>query len=267
MTDSFFATDASEPPMDAPLAPEGDFTGEEPNDGGFTFLGDAPPAEAASPFVGDVNEAPPAEMGFADAPAEMGFADAPVDAFSAPQAETGYDETGGYDQTGGYDDTGGYDESGGYDAFSAPPAEDAPIILAPPSEDEICVETAEPPEPAEPSPMQKWNAEWLETLAARKDEENAKKAEMVEGARATKELFQKDREIKRDAKMSKNREDEQIKLEAIEADLENDNSWQRVCKMVELSHDGVDDSEDVKRMRDSLILLKNEPSRAAAVGA
>ena len=56
-------------------------------------------------------------------------------------------------------------------------------------------------------------------------------------------------------------------LEAIEADLENDNSWQRVCKMIELSHDSAGNTEDTKRMRDVLILLKNEPARAAAVGA
>merc|ERR1712125_82939 len=105
-----------------------------------------------------------------------------------------------------------------------------------------------------------WNAEWQDILAARKDEENAKKAEMVEAARLSMELFNKDLETKREAKASKNREDEQAKLEAIEADLENDNSWQRVCKMVELSHDG-SNAEDTKRMRDVLILLKNEPAR------
>ena len=67
--------------------------------------------------------------------------------------------------------------------------------------------------------------------------------------------------------MTKNREEEQAKLEAIEADLENDNSWQRVCKMIELSHDSTAKSEDVKRMRDVLILLKNEPTRAEALTA
>ena len=115
--------------------------------------------------------------------------------------------------------------------------------------------------------MQKFNAEWQEILKERKDEENAKKAELVEAARVSMENFQKERENKRETRMAKNREDEQAKLEAIEADLENDNSWQRVCKMVELTHDGAEDGQDVKRMRDVMILLKNEPARAAAVGA
>lgn len=203
----------------------------EAPEGDFTMVGEAPAPEAAPPMVGDVNEVP----------AEMGFAAAP---------------------------------EGDMDAFAAPPAtEETPIILgAPPAEAEIAVETeeeipVEPAAPMEPSIMQKWNEEWQVTLSNRKDEENAMKAEMVEASRVFLEKFQADKEAKREAKMAKNREDEQVKLEAIEADLENDNSWQKVCKMVELSHDGAHEGEDVKRMRDVLILLKNEPARAAAVGA
>ena len=143
---------------------------------------------------------------------------------------------------------------------AAPPA-DAPIVLGGPDEMAPPVDA----EPTGPSPMQKWNEEWQETLKTRKEEENAKKAELVEAARVAMEAFQAEREAKRQAKMAKNREDEQAKLEAIEADLENDNSWQRVCKMIELSHDSTAKSEDVKRMRDVLILLKNEPTRAEAL--
>merc|ERR1712226_716831 len=105
----------------------------------------------------------------------------------------------------------------------------------------------EPTEPAEPSPMQKWNEEWQETLKKRKEEENECKAKYLEEARVEMEKFNAERELKRQGKMTKNREDEQAKLEAIEADLENDNSWQRVCKLVELSHDSANDGEDVKR--------------------
>lgn len=156
----------------------------------------------------------------------------------------------------------------GDDPFGAPAAEDNPIILGGPGEDDGIAA----PEPVAvvasgPSPMQKWNEEWQETLKTRKDEENAKKAELLEAARVAMENFQKEREIKREAKMAKNREDEQAKLEAIEADLENDNSWQRVCKMVELSHDSTDKSEDVKRMREALIYLKNDPARAEVLGS
>jgi Clathrin light chain len=119
----------------------------------------------------------------------------------------------------------------------------------------------------EPSAMQKWNAEWQELLLVRKEEENTRRAELVEASRLAMEQFAAEREQKRESKMAKNREDEQAKLEAIEADLENDNSWQKVCKMVELSHDSTKQAQDVKRMRDILILLKNNPAKATALGA
>ena len=132
---------------------------------------------------------------------------------------------------------------------------DAPIILG---------GDVSPAEPTEPSPMQKWNEQWTETLKTRKEEENALKAKYLEEAKAEMEKFNAEREVKRQGKMTKNREDEQAKLEAIEADLENDNSWQRVCKLVELNMDG-DKGGDVKRMIDTLILLKNDSAKASAL--
>lgn len=166
------------------------------------------------------------------------------------------------------------------DNFAVPPSDDpfvgtidetpsdAPIVLEAPPVETGKVEEAEDEEPvvpSGPSPMQKWNDEWQSVLMERKDAENAKKAEFIAAAEEAMKNFQDQRESKRESKMSKNRSDEQEKLEAIEADLENDNSWQRVCKMVELSHDSAEDSIDVKRMRDVMILLKNEPSRASVL--
>jgi Clathrin light chain len=168
------------------------------------------------------------------------------------------------------------------DAFAVPASdavEETPIILGgPPPEYDVMPEdvmeeetTMEPPlplAPMEPSHMQKWNDEWQLTLNERKETEDAKQVEMETAAKAYLVKFQADKEAKREAKMAKNREDEQAKLEAIEADLENDNSWQRACKMVDLSHDGAaHEGEDVKKMRDILILLKNDVARASAVGA
>ena len=174
-------------------------------------------------------------------------------------------------------------------AFFNPPAEDAaavdsaPIILgAPPvvvedqpaptaagvenvEEDEDDI--AAPFTPAEPTPMQKWNDEWQQTLLNRKDEENALKATQVETARSEIEAFQAEREKRREARMVKNRSEEQDKLEAIEADLENDNSWQKVVKMIELNQDSSEGAGDTGRMRDILVLLKNEPQRAEGLTA
>jgi hypothetical protein len=240
--ENFFAAPPSEEPPSFP------------DDGGFTLLGDAPTA-----YVGEVQ----GHMGFADEPDEMGFS----------RGDMGY--TGGdLDYTGGDMGFAGGDigTDGGYGAlmedFGSSPHGDAPIVLGPPSDMPEATLEAAPTETAivtGPSPMQKWNDEWQATLQARKEEENTMKAEMVEAARIALEEFQRDREAKREAKMAKNREDEQAKLEAIEADLENDNSWQRVCKMVDLT--GTEGGEDTKRMRDVFILLKNEQALAAKISA
>uniref|UniRef100_A0A7R9VTD9 Clathrin light chain n=1 Tax=Pseudictyota dubia TaxID=2749911 RepID=A0A7R9VTD9_9STRA len=151
-------------------------------------------------------------------------------------------------------------------AFAAPPPETAgeePFEAGAAAEDSLLPE----PEPEEkgPSPMQKWNDEWQVTLKERKDAENAAKAEAVEAARVELEKFQAERDARRETRMAKNRADEQDKLEAIEADLENDNSWQRVVKLVELTHDTVEGAADVHRMRDVMITLKNEPARATVL--
>merc|ERR1719271_450445 len=126
--------------------------------------------------------------------------------------------------------------------FAMPPA-DEPILMG-------------------PTPMSIWNDEWQISLKERKDEETAKKAEILKQAKIDLEKFQAAREVKRETRMANNRSDEQQKLEAIEADLENDNSWQKVCKLVELSGDSISEAADTKRMRDVMIQLKNEPSRA-----
>lgn len=259
MDDDFFAV--SNPPADEPpVAPaEGENT---------IFLGAPPPAAApaepefmipaeadSSPaFLGDVNEAD-----------SNAFA-APADPFGAPSTGDPFGAP-----------------SDGANNFATPPADgnefaaaprdfaDAPapaIILGAPAPVEVEEADDEPvDEPPELTPMAKWNYEWQETLKERKDQENSLKAEMLETARLELENFQAEREKKKEARIAKNREDEQAKLEAIEADLENDNSWQRLVKMVELSHDSTDKAQDVKRMRDVMIYLKNDEARATVLGA
>ncbi|KAL7534597.1 hypothetical protein ACHAXR_005979 [Thalassiosira sp. AJA248-18] len=172
-------------------------------------------------------------------------------------------------------------------AEEAAPVGDAPIVLAPApegdamgfaaptgvmedvSDDEEDAAGAAPTDlvPAEPTPMAKWNDAWQTTLLTRKDDENAMKASTVEKAREEIAAFQAEREKRREARMAKNRSDEQDKLEAIEADLENDNSWQRVVKMIELNQDSSDGAVDTGRMKDVLVLLKNEPAMADALSA
>jgi len=241
-------------------------------DGGFTFLEDAgTPTDAGAAFVGDVQEQ--SEMGFAavpDAGNEMMYNNG-----SAPDAgnEMMYNE-GAPDAgnemmfAGGAPEPMGMDDNAPILLGSPDAVEDTPIVLlgAPPTTVESDEEVEPEPE-REASAMKKFNEEWLELMETRRGEEDAAKAAMIEAARVAMEEFQNDASTKCDAKMAKNREDEQAKLEDIEADLENDNSWQRVSKMVDLTQDGAEDGEDTKRMRDIFILLKNEQGLAAKVGA
>lgn len=142
------------------------------------------------------------------------------------------------------------------------PATEQSYYVAPGVE-EVAEETEDSQATKELSPMAVWNNQWQVTLKERKDEENMKKGEQVEKAEQQVSEFQAQRDKRREARISKNRADEQEKLEAIEADLENDNSWQRVVKMVELNQDAAEQSKDCSRMRDVLILLKNDSDRAA----
>lgn len=215
------------------------------------------------------------------------------DAFAAPPATSGEDSQIGdvyYGTQAADDQTSDFFNPPPED--SAPPA-DAPIILGDPtpyeapaadenvmgfaapgmiedaSDDEEEAALAAPTSliPAEPTAMAKWNDEWQATLLARKDEENSIKASHVEKAREEIAAFQAEREKRRESRMAKNRSDEQDKLEAIEADLENDNSWQRVVKMIELNQDSGEGAVDTGRMKDVLVRLKNEPARADALSA
>jgi hypothetical protein len=186
--------------------------------------------------------ASPPSDNLGDAPIVLGPPPDEMNAFASPPADY---NTSGYDNA---------DYVG--DVNEAPDG----TLAATPSETLL----AAAPVSTEPSPMQIWNEKWQETLLLRKDEETAAKALLMEEAKVALEEFHRERESKRESAMAKNREDEQAKLEAIEADLENDNSWQKVCKLVDL-HAESDSATDVKRMRDVMILLKNEPTTAQAL--
>lgn len=142
------------------------------------------------------------------------------------------------------------------------------VMVAPPPPALVPVEedipvTVAPVVSNEASPMTIWNNEWQVTLKERKDAENVLKAQHIQNSEEALAVFATQRESKREMRMQKNRADEQDKLEAIEADLENDNSWQRVIKMVELNQDNAEEAKDCARMRDVLIFMKNDTDRAS----
>lgn len=150
-----------------------------------------------------------------------------------------------------------------------PPSSDAPIILggfgdAPqPAVIEATPEELQEPVSNEPSPLQKWNEEWQIILKERKETENSMKAEQVNAARAETDKFMEERAAKLASRKTANRSAEEEKLKTMQDDLEKDNCWERVVKLVELTQDSVEKSAEVKRMRDMIILLKNDKDRAA----
>mmetsp|Transcript_15500 Transcript_15500/g.19384 ORF Transcript_15500/g.19384 Transcript_15500/m.19384 type:complete len:294 (+) Transcript_15500:165-1046(+) len=221
--------------LEDPSQPTGGYS-SFPDEGGYS----APPdmgysgeqeAFAAPPATMDAFGAPSDSMDAFGAPPDS------MDAFAAPPV--------------------------GMDAFAAPPVGMDAYAPAEPMQGDAPLPEPEPQEPAEPSPMAKWNQEWQVILKERKDAENALKAEKVEEARKEMDGFNAEREMKRESRMAKNRTAEQSKLEAMEEDLENDNSWQRVVKLVELQQDTIEGGGDISRMRDVLIMLKNDAQRAA----
>ena len=68
--------------------------------------------------------------------------------------------------------------------------------------------------------------------------------------------WQAEREVLRAATFSKNRDEEKIVLDQIDADLASENPWQRVTSLVDMTADAKDDQ--VARMRQLFIQMKNE---------
>lgn len=79
------------------------------------------------------------------------------------------------------------------------------------------------------------------------------------------------REIRLTAKKESNRSAEQVLLETIESEVDVNNIWERVTKMIDAGADTPDPVKaDTTRMRKLFIQLKNEPlesTRAAGIKA
>jgi len=259
-TADFFIPPTDEQQMPAADAPiimgpgDGDFFSPPPmvDDNADFFM-----APADSGYIGEVDATEPGAPVPAPAPAVLVLEDP-----SQPVLADGYSNIP--------DQLDGFAVPPAHDGFAVPPAHDG--FAVPPAHDGFAVPQSDmgmmpDPEPQEDvvSPMSEWNQAWQVVLRERKDNENALKAEHVESARKDLDTFNEQRYVKREAKMVQNRSEEQTKLEAMEADLENDNSWQRVVKLIDLQQDTIDDGWDVSRMRDVVIMLKNDKTRAAAL--
>jgi len=240
--DFFSGADISETPSDAPILMGPPPVAEDDNDFMMDFASTPAPPVGQTEYIGEIIDH---DEGVAQDVAEdevliLSDPNQPYD--GAPAV---YEEIGDLPPPTNFAVPGGT-------FLPLEPTEEPPTDMPIPIEDTIKKE----------SPLAKWNNEWQVILRERKDAENAAKAAQAETARKEHDMFLEELEAKRKIRMSSNRANEESKLKSMEQDLENDNSWERVVKLVELTQDSVEKSAEIKRMRDMLILLKNDKERA-----
>lgn len=198
------------------------------------------------------------------------FGAAPADdSFAQPAApiEGDFGDSGGAPAAVPSDDFGG---GGGMaaapsDDFGAPIAQDsgfAPLADQTPVEsDHFAAAAMEEPES---NRLTEWEQQWENDLQAKQAEQDAIGDDRKAKAKSELEQFYAEREKQREATQEKNRNEEQVLQEKLEADLESDNPWGRVVALVDIEvKSGVDsDAADMSRMRQIMVQMKNEPAKA-----
>jgi hypothetical protein len=241
-----FGASAEDDTMDN-FSPMPDSDAALATDGGDDFFG-SESAPAAAEGGGE-------DAGFSMPDAGFSMPDA---GFTMPEAPAGMG--GGEDDLfGGSEDTTATPESqdgGDSDVFGSEPSTAAPSM--PPAPPPVEAPPAAPLVDA-PNPMAKWHTLHQENLTTRKAADDTASTQAKVEAKSDLAEFHIAREAARESKMAKNRNEEQVKLEALEADLESINPWERVVKLIDLQV-GADapDGGEVGRMRDIMIQLKNE---------
>mmetsp|Transcript_42809 Transcript_42809/g.87496 ORF Transcript_42809/g.87496 Transcript_42809/m.87496 type:complete len:165 (+) Transcript_42809:75-569(+) len=153
-----------------------------------------------------------------------------------------------------------------------PPSEEEEVVVLPPAVPEESAPAAAVPvvedEPAAvDDTLAKFNAEWEAKLAEKREAE----FEMQKAARANAEeeraAWNTQRDIRLKAKKDSNRSEEQVLQEALESEVENSKTWERVSKLIDAGESADGKGSDTSRMRKLFIQLKSEPldvTRAAA---
>jgi hypothetical protein len=198
------------------------------------------------------------------------------DPFGAPAAEeppAGDDPFGGGDAAEAYApmEDAGEPATGGDFPTEEAAAEPAAFPTEEPAAPALDAPVPEVLEIPEENKLTEWLANWKIELEA-KNAEHDKATELVK-QKAAEELANEklQKEKQREATQIKNREEEHVMLEKLEADLDAENPWERVVALVDISKEvKEDDGSDVSRMRGILIQLKTESltsSRSAHVAA
>lgn len=123
------------------------------------------------------------------------------------------------------------------------------------------------PEDVEPSALDDFMERWQATLAEKASIEAEAKSAALDAAKADLETHGLERAAKKEAKMGRNREEEQVFLEQLEGELESENPWERVVSLVDTQAEIVEDFKDKSRMTSILIQLKNDPLDTSSTAA
>ncbi|CAM9263268.1 unnamed protein product [Discosporangium mesarthrocarpum] len=114
------------------------------------------------------------------------------------------------------------------------------------------------PEDVAPNALDEFIGRWEVTLREKAALEEAAKDAALEAAKVDLETHAIDRNATKEAKMSKNREQEQVFLEQLEGELESENPWERVVSLVDTQAEITGDFQDTSRMTSLFIQLKND---------
>lgn len=105
-----------------------------------------------------------------------------------------------------------------------------------------------------------FNTEWSKKLEEKKLQEiEAEKATKI---KASDDLsnWSKQREIRLSAKKDSNRQEQEVVIETLNSELDTNNVWDRVTKLVDINQESVSaDKADTARMKKIFIQLKNDP--------
>jgi hypothetical protein len=125
------------------------------------------------------------------------------------------------------------------------------------------------PDPIEEDALTIFNKEWAQKLDAKREQEF--QHDKAARQKASEELanWKTQREVRLNAKMDKNRTEEAVTIETLDAESGNAKPWDRLPKLIDSNEAAPSEgTKDVSRMRKLFIHLKNEPleeTRAAAL--
>jgi hypothetical protein len=125
------------------------------------------------------------------------------------------------------------------------------------------------PDPIEEDALTIFNKEWAKKLDAKREQEFQHDKAAREKASEELANWKTQRDVRLNAKKDKNRTEEAVTIETLDAESGNAKPWDRLPKLIDSNEAAPSEgTKDVSRMRKLFIHLKNEPleeTRAASL--